>query len=68
MTMERAVLLKSMLKGFRILKQFTNKVLNYIYKNINLKNQVVEYKIYENWCFGSFHKYVCILISLKKDK
>ena len=35
MTMERAVLLKSMLKGFRIFKQFTNKVLNYIYKNIN---------------------------------
>lgn len=30
MTIERAVLLKSMLKGFRILKQVTNKVLNYV--------------------------------------
>ena len=30
MTMERSVLLKSMLKGFRILKQVTKKVLNYV--------------------------------------
>lgn len=30
MSMERVVLLKSVLNGFKILKQVTNKVLNYV--------------------------------------
>ena len=68
MSMKRAVLLKSMLNGFKILKQVTNKVLNYVQKNINLKNQAEEYKIYEDYSLGSFYKYIYVLISLKKDK